>query len=67
MALRKLAVAWITLLLTMFTSMTLGEELTLGLAQNEAVQDVAAELLSEIYRRAGLTPKIEPLPPARIT
>jgi polar amino acid transport system substrate-binding protein len=67
MALRKLAVAWITLSLTMFSSITFGEELTLGLAQNEAVQDVAAELLSEIYKRAGLTPKIEPLPPARIT
>jgi len=38
----------------------------LGLAEGEAVQDVAAELLTEIYKRAGLTANIEPLPAARV-
>lgn len=38
----------------------------LGLAEGEAVQDVAADLLTEIYKRAGLTATIEPLPPSRV-
>lgn len=43
------------------------ENLRLGLAQGEAVQDVAAGLLTAIYARAGLTASIQPLPAARIT
>ena len=43
------------------------ETLTLGLQQNEAVQDVAVQLLTEIYKRAGLTFNYMPLPPARGT
>ena len=39
----------------------------LGMAQGEAVQDVAVDLLSEIYKRAGLTANIEPLPATRIS
>lgn len=37
----------------------------LGLNEGEAVQDVAADLLTEIYKRAGLTANIEPFPAAR--
>ncbi|MEI6208752.1 MAG: transporter substrate-binding domain-containing protein [Desulfuromonadales bacterium] len=50
-------------------SSALGQAQTviLSLNQDEAVQDVAAELLTEIYKRAGLTAKIEPSPPARNT
>jgi ABC-type amino acid transport substrate-binding protein len=43
------------------------QTVVLSLNQDEAVQDVAAALLTEIYKRAGLSAKIEPSPPARNT
>jgi ABC-type amino acid transport substrate-binding protein len=43
------------------------QEVRLGIARGEAVQDVAAGLLSEIYKRAGIRLVIEPFPPARLT
>jgi polar amino acid transport system substrate-binding protein len=45
----------------------LAETLRIGVARNEAVQGVAAELITEIYRRAGLKTQIEALPAARLT
>jgi polar amino acid transport system substrate-binding protein len=62
-----LFLAWMTLLFAVSPSLGQAQTVNLGLAQGEAVQDVAAELLTEIYKRAGLKLKIEPLPPARLT
>ena len=59
--------AFLALMLAAFPSQGQAQTLVLGLNQDEAVQDVAAELLTEIYKRAGLTAKIEPSPPARNT
>ncbi|MDC8784841.1 substrate-binding periplasmic protein [Roseateles koreensis] len=41
-------------------------DVRLGIIQHEALQDVAAELLRAIYKRAGLTLRIEPYPSARL-
>jgi polar amino acid transport system substrate-binding protein len=67
MSYSKLTCILVALYFIVISTATFAEVITLGLAQNEAVQDVAAKLLTEIYRRAGLTSRIEPLPPARIT
>lgn len=56
-------------LLALWVGTAFGQSAPLQLAANErlAEQWVAAQLLQEVYRRAGLSMVIEPLPPARAT
>ena len=57
--------AWLALLVAIFPSQVQAQTVNLSLNQGEVLQDVAGELLTEIYKRAGLTAKIDPSPPAR--
>jgi len=52
--------------LLLFAPPAAAQLVKLGLAQGEAVQDVSAGLLTSIYKRAGLTVDITPLPATRI-
>jgi len=56
---------WMALLVAIFPARVQAQTVNLSVNQGEVLQDVAAELLTEIYKRAGLTAKIEPSPPAR--
>ena len=67
MAWRLIARLSAALALVVIPVHAMAQALKLGMAQGEAVQDVAAKLLTDIYKRAGLNAAIEPLPPARIT
>ncbi len=57
--------AWVALLVTASPSQVQAQTVVLSLNQGEVLQHVAGELLTEIYRRAGLNAKVEPSPPAR--
>lgn len=47
------------------TSVSLAQEMNLARNEKATEQAIAASLLTEIYKRAGLTAKIQPLPGAR--
>jgi polar amino acid transport system substrate-binding protein len=59
--------AYLFLVVILFALPVCAQDVKLGVAQREAVQDVAAQLLTEIYKRAGLTLRIDPYPAARLT
>lgn len=52
---------------SMVSSLALAAPIQLGQAQLEAVQDVSAKLLADIYKRANVDVKITPAPAARLT
>jgi ABC-type amino acid transport substrate-binding protein len=66
MSIRGIAMFFVFATVATFAPPVYAQDAKLGVAQNEAVQDVAADLLKEIYKRAGLTVSIEPYPIVRL-